>query len=207
MELARTSAPAKPVVPRQISILETPFDLAQTGGRSSTVTATAQPGPNGEVYADFRETFALVQNVTNRVERPFYLPQLATESLTPVVPGQSTVVNNPTLGITLTVEPGAAVNDADGTPFTGSLSIREVPRNLAPGNLPETLDPDILITIKPVGVSYTTPAAISFDGSDFASGMYDYTQTVTSNYERIKRSEYLKLITMRRIPDSSSLTP
>lgn len=99
---------------------------------------------------------------TEMISEPFYMPRLAAESLTPVDPNQTTVVTNPTLGVTLTVPPGTAINEADGTPFTGQISISLVPRDLAPANLPEFMDPDLLITIQPVGVSYTTPVPITF---------------------------------------------
>lgn len=69
----------------------------------------------------------LIANVTNVVERPLYLPRLAAESLTPVDPNQ-TVVTNPTLGISVTLPAQTAINDADGTEFTGQISISEVPQ-------------------------------------------------------------------------------
>ncbi len=128
--------------------------------------STAQPAPNGSGYASFREGLPIISNVINRVERPFFMPRLDAASATLVDPNQTTVVNNSNLGITLTVPPGTAVNDADGTLFTGVLTISEVPRNLAPANLPEFMDPALLITIQPVGVSYTRPVAITFANTE-----------------------------------------
>ncbi len=129
-------------------------------------TSTAQAGPGGTSYAGFREQFPLVINVTNIVERPFYLPRLAAESLTTVDPLVETIVNNPTLGIDLSIAAGNAINDSDGQPFTGQVSISEVPRNLAPANLPEFMDPTLLFTIQPVGVSYTVPAPITIANTE-----------------------------------------
>ena len=129
-------------------------------------TGTAQAGPGGTAYASFREQFPLVTNVTNIVERPFYLPRLASESLTTVDPARTTNVEHPTLSITLSIAAGNAINDADGQPFTGQISISEVPRNLAPANLPDFIDPRLLFTIQPVGVSYTTPAPITIANTE-----------------------------------------
>ncbi len=70
--------------------------------------AGANPAPGGAAYAGFREAITLVPHVDNRVERPFYMPRLAAESLTQVNPVTATVVENPTLGITLAVPLGPA---------------------------------------------------------------------------------------------------
>jgi len=129
-------------------------------------TSTAQPGPNGVAYAAFREGYHLVSNVVNIVERPFYLPRLASESLTTVNPAQTTVIENPTIGVSISIAAGNAVNDSDGLPFTGQVSISEVPRNLAPANLPAFMDPKLLFTVQPVGVSYTNPAPITMTNTE-----------------------------------------
>jgi RHS repeat-associated protein len=131
---------------------------------------TAVPGPGGTVYASFREGFALEPGVDNIEHRAFYLPRLAAESLTSVDPSVTTVVNNSSLGVTLTVPPGTARN-ADGSLYSGDLSISLVPRDFAPANMPEMLDPALLITIQPVGVVYSEPVPITFANSEgFAPG-------------------------------------
>ena len=126
---------------------------------------TAQPAPSGESYASFREAIELIAHVDNVEERPFSLPRLDASSMTPVDPAQTTVVTNPTLGMSLTVSPGTAVLE-DGTPFTGELSISEVPRGLAPAALPDAYDPSLLVTVQPVGVIFNTPAPITFPNLD-----------------------------------------
>ena len=127
--------------------------------------SSANPAPDGAGYASFREALSLVAGVDNVIERAFTLPRVATQSLTPVVPGHSTKVENPTLGITLTVAPDTAVN-ADGSPFTGELSISEVPPGLAPAALPAFLEPTLLITIQPAGVRFLEPVPITFPNID-----------------------------------------
>ena len=86
-------------------------------------------------------------------------------SSTEVVENQATMVMNPTLGVELSIPENAVVND-DGSTFTGSITVSEVPSNLAPVSLPEFLDPAVLITIQPAGIRFSTPAAISFPNSD-----------------------------------------
>ena len=127
--------------------------------------ATANAAPDGSTYAGFREQAELIANVTNVVERPFFLPRTDPASLTTVNPGATTVVTNPNLGVTLTI-PSNTAKDASGNNFTGQLSTSLVPRDLAPAALPEELDPGLLITIQPVGVTFSTPVPITFPNVD-----------------------------------------
>ncbi len=127
--------------------------------------STANPAPDGSPYAGFREALTLLAGVTNAVERPFFLPRIATASLTTVDPQVETVVTNAELGVTLTVAPFSAFGP-DGDDFTGQLSISEVPLALAPAALPEFLEPGLLITIQPVGVTFDPPAALTMPNTD-----------------------------------------
>ncbi len=128
-------------------------------------TANAQPALDGSPYASFREEFFVIGGMTNTVERPFYLPRIDPDSLTTVIPAQTTTVNNPNLDITMTVPPNTALNE-EGTPFTGQLSISEVPQGLAPAMMPPELQSGLLITVQPVGVTFNTPAPITFPNFD-----------------------------------------
>ena len=65
----------------------------------------------------------------------------------------------------LTVPPNTAKNP-DGSNFTGKISISLVPEALAPAALPENLRPGMLITLQPVGVTFATPAPITFPNID-----------------------------------------
>ena len=135
--------------------------------------STAQAGPGGVTYASFREQISLIEQVTNMVDRPFFLPQNDPNSqilvngspVSQVDPTTTTVVTNPALGVTLTV-PAHTAKNPDGTDYTGPLSISEVPDALAPAALPDTLQPGLLITIQPPGVTFATPVAISFPNVD-----------------------------------------
>ena len=133
-------------------------------------SSTALPAANGATYAGFREAFFVIDNVDNIVDRPFFMPQIDPTSVTLVDPDATTVVTNPILEISIVVPPHTAKN-ADGTDFTGSLSISEVPEALAPAAMPPEFSPVPLITIQPVGVFFATPVAISFPNIDqFAAG-------------------------------------
>ncbi|MGE3298223.1 MAG: RHS repeat-associated core domain-containing protein [Porticoccaceae bacterium] len=167
-----------PIVNARISFLDTGQEVLTDADGYFTLTdlphgnqvldidpGGADPGPGGAIYAGFREGFPLEAHVLNVVERPFYLPRLDAATLTTVDPVLTTTVHSAALGITLTVAPHTAKN-ADGSDFTGQLSISPVPENLAPAALPDFLDPAQLITIQPVGVTFSTPAPISFPNLD-----------------------------------------
>ncbi len=128
-------------------------------------TSTANPAPDGSPYAGFHQGIELIEGVVNVVERPFFLPRIALESITEVDPGTTTTVRNPTLGVTLTI-PANTARAEDGLPFDGSLSISGVPEGLAPEALPEGVDPGMLITIQPLGVTFDTPVPITFPNTD-----------------------------------------
>ena len=128
-------------------------------------TAAANNAPDGSTYAGFREKFVLIANVDNQVDRPFYLPRIDASSLTTVDPNATTMVVNSGLGIELEVPPNTA-KDESGNNFTGELSISMVPKDLAPAPLPEDIDPGMLITIQPVGVTFDTPVPITFPNTD-----------------------------------------
>ena len=128
-------------------------------------TSTAAPAPDDSPYAGFREELHIMAGARNVVNRPFFLLRIATESLTAVNPSATTVVTNETLGVTLTVPPNTA-KLADGSNFSGEMSISVVPEALAPAALPENLEPGMLITLQPVGVTFATPVPITFPNID-----------------------------------------
>lgn len=144
------------------------FNLTSIPGGSQVLdvdATSANLAPNGNSYASFREALNLIDGAVNNIDRPIYLPRIDPSSLTTVDPNNTTIVTNPSLGVSMTIAPGTAIN-SDGTLFTGDMSISLVPEGFAPAPLPEALEPGLLVTIQPVGVSFTTPAPITFPNFD-----------------------------------------
>jgi RHS repeat-associated protein len=131
-------------------------------------SSTAGPAPDGSPYSGFREEIKLMKGVNNVIERPFFLPRIEQESLTPVRSFETTMVENHRLGVAMEVPAFSARNEG-GSLFSGELSISEVPEGLAPAPLPDQLDPGLLITIQPVGVRFDPPAPITFPNVDSLS--------------------------------------
>ena len=167
-----------PIVGATVSFLNTGISDLSDGNGFVTLTGlpsggqvldidstTAALAPDGSNYAGFREQFVVEANSTNFVSRPFFLPRIADSSLTTVDPNATTVVTNAALGVSITIPPHTAKNP-NGTDFTGQMSISEVPRGLAPAPLPDTLDPALLVTIQPVGITFATPVPITFPNLD-----------------------------------------
>ncbi len=125
-------------------------------------STNAAPAPDGSSYAGFREVITLEPNVVNVIDRPFFLPRIDDTSVVTVDPNTTTMLENEDLGIMMMVPPNTAKNP-DGTDFDGDLSISSVPRGFAPMELPEGLDPALLITVQPVGVTFSTPVPVMFE--------------------------------------------
>ena len=100
-------------------------------------------------------------NVNNVIARPIYLPVLDVANGVTINPAVDTLVTTPAI-------PGASVfvaantlDDQQGNPFTGVLSITEVPVDLTPAALPAELFADLVVTIQPGEMVFTTPAPLS----------------------------------------------
>ncbi len=127
-------------------------------------------GPGGATYtyAGFREEIWLEAGVTNVIERPVYLPRVDSAGMATVVSNQPTTVSNPNIGVTMVV-PANTASDADGLCTDTNvcqISISEVPMEFAPAQMPEELQPGLLITIQPTGVTFSTPVPITFPNTD-----------------------------------------
>lgn len=166
-----------PVVGATISLLGTTFTTTtDINGNFSLVGITigmpildidssnANLAPDGSTYASFREEIPIEDGVNN-VTRPFFLPRIDSSSLTTVNPALTTVVTNSNINVSITLPPNSAKN-ADGTDFIGQISISEVPRGFAPAELPEEIDPGLLVTIQPVGITFDPPAQLEFPNID-----------------------------------------
>ncbi|MFA9202145.1 MAG: Ig-like domain-containing protein, partial [Candidatus Nanopelagicaceae bacterium] len=97
----------------------------------------------------------------NVIDRPIYLPALDVANGKEIDPTQDiTVTTEKIPGASVFVEAGSLIT-SDGADFTGKLSITEVPTELTPAALPENISPDLVVTIQPGEMVFTTPAPLS----------------------------------------------
>jgi RHS repeat-associated protein len=97
----------------------------------------------------------------NVITRPIYLPILDDANAKQINPLQDTLVTTDAIpGASVMIKAGTLMNQ-QGSPFTGKLSITEVPRDLTPAALPNGLRPDLVVTIQPGEMVFASPAPIS----------------------------------------------
>ncbi len=119
----------------------------------------------GSTYGMFRGMQEIIANATNVIPRPVYLMRLETEGEVQVDPNSETVVENERLDVKLEI-PAQTVMNEDGSFYTGMLSISEVPTEFTPASLPDTLEPAMVLTIQPAGLSFDQPAPITLPNPD-----------------------------------------
>ena len=124
------------------------------------------PGPNAYPY--IAEKLPLVlerevfEGINNVIRRPIYLPKLDVANGVRINPMQDTLVTTATIpGTSVMVRAGTLMNQ-QSTLFDGIMSITEVPANLTPAALPANLRPDLVLTIQPGEMVFTTPAPLTF---------------------------------------------
>ena len=120
--------------------------------------------PTG-TYGAYRSLQTLIPHVTNVIERPIYLMAIDTNGMAQVIPEQETTLSNPTLGVTVTIPADTVMLD-DGTPFSGTISVSEVPTSFTPSSLPGNLNPAQVLTIQPMGLTFENPAPVTFPNVD-----------------------------------------
>ncbi len=103
----------------------------------------------------------LYEGMNNEIERPIYLPKLDLANAVPINPSGDTIVDTAAIPGVKVVIPAASTKTREGDLFTGSFSITEVPRDLAPISLPESMRPDLLMTIQPAELTFAEPVAVT----------------------------------------------
>ena len=106
---------------------------------------------------------AVFPGVNNVIVRPIFLPPLDVAGGTEIDPMQDTLVSQevaPGETAEVFVAAGTLMNQ-QATPFTGTLSITEVPPDLTPAALPDNLFPDLVVTIQPGEMVFATPAPLT----------------------------------------------
>jgi YD repeat-containing protein len=98
--------------------------------------------------------------VNNVISRPIYLPPLDTANAYTINPTANETITSTALPGSAVYVAAGSLKDQNGNLFTGKLSITEVPTNLTPAALPENLHPDLVVTIQPGDMVFTTPAPL-----------------------------------------------
>ncbi len=145
------------------------FTLTLTEPPSEGAALIIEPGQqvNGVVYPSIAEKLPLLLehdvylNVKNVIDRPIYLPPIDISNAKTIDPSVDQTVTSeaiPGSGVTVFAN---SLFDQQNQPYTGQLSITEVPTELTPAALPENLRPDLVVTIQPGEMKFTTPAPLS----------------------------------------------
>ncbi len=109
----------------------------------------------------------VIAGVNNVIARPIYLPALDTDNAVTIDPFVDTTVTTTNIpGASLFVAAGTLLDMDGGVPFTGELSITEVPVDFTPAALPDTLFPALVVTIQPGDMVFTQPAPLNLPNED-----------------------------------------
>ncbi|HQR13295.1 MAG TPA: RHS repeat-associated core domain-containing protein [Nitrospira sp.] len=139
------------------------FTLAFAGhpaGRQLLVVAGLPAG-----YANLVAPVDLIANTANVLPSPVTTPPLDLATAVTVNPGATTTLTSATAHVTVVIPPGRAKN-ADGSPYTGQLTISPVPEYGRPESRPVELRPGLSVTIQPAGIVMDPPVAITFPNVD-----------------------------------------
>lgn len=126
----------------------------------------------GGPYAGYTLDLRVLPGVDNPILRPVFLPridsstfELASTTRTANILSAPAAAAPGLPGIALTVPAGATV-DSSGRPFTGNLSLTEVPAEFTPSSLPDGIRPGLVSTLQPAGVLFNRPLPISYPNVD-----------------------------------------
>lgn len=150
--------------------------LAVTSGATGYFTLSGlNPGENyiefdgstvpGQRIAGYRARYNLPAGINTVIDRPIYLMRIEVAFEVPVNPSITTVINNTRIGVSLTIPPFTAKAD-DGSDYTGMISISEVPAMFTPGAGPPDLQPGMVVTVQPMGITFLNPAPVTFPNLD-----------------------------------------
>ncbi|MBA5871001.1 MAG: hypothetical protein GDA68_13550 [Nitrospira sp. CR2.1] len=162
-----------PVVGVAVSLLDVPtttttntageFTLAFAGHPAGRQLLVVTGLPAG--YANLVAPVDLIANTANVLPTPVTTAPLDLATAVTVNPAATTTLTSATAHVTVVIPPGRAKN-ADGTPFTGQLTISPVPEYGRPESRPVELRPGLSVTIQPAGIVLDPSVAITFPNVD-----------------------------------------
>jgi RHS repeat-associated protein len=138
-----------------------------------------QPGQRVDniVYPSIAEGLPLLlghdvyQSLRNVIDRPIYLPAIDITNAKTIDPTVTQTVTSAAIPGSSVVVAANSLFTTENQPFTGQLSITTVPTALTPAALPDGLRPDLVVTIQPGDMVFTTPAPLSLPNrAGFAPG-------------------------------------
>ncbi|MEG3861999.1 FG-GAP-like repeat-containing protein, partial [Microcoleus sp. herbarium12] len=110
-------------------------------------------------------------NVNNVISRPIYLPPIDTANSKTINPAADTTVTTAAIPKASVFVKAGSLKDSEGNPYTENLSITQVPTELTPAALPPNLHTDLVVTIQPGDMVFTTPAPLSLPNrAGYAAG-------------------------------------
>jgi YD repeat-containing protein len=144
------------------------LDLGSGASSSDTLKVRGEMLTGSLAYPFIAEKLQLVldgpvvPNTNNVIQRPIYLPALDLANGKVIDPSKSTKVTTAAVpDLSITVNAGTLFNQ-QGSPYTGVLSLTQVPPDLTPAALPANLRPDLVVTVQPGEMVFATPAPMSF---------------------------------------------
>jgi len=162
-----------PVAGVTVSLKDSPTTTTTNASGQFTLTFAGTPAgrqllvvtgvPSG--YANLVAPVDLIPNTANVLPSPVTTPPLDLATAVTVNPAATTTLTSATAHVTVTIPPGRAKN-ADGTAFTGQLTISPVPEYGRPESRPVELRPGLSVTIQPAGVILDPPVPITFPNID-----------------------------------------
>ncbi|MFO0871087.1 MAG: peroxidase family protein, partial [Pirellulales bacterium] len=146
-------------------------DLGLTpGGVSDTlkILGNLRPNPTGDdAYPFVAERMDLMLDhpvfpgVDNVIARPIYLPHLDLTNGQMIDPNVDAMVTTESIPAAALQVDAGNLHNRQGVPYAGVLSITEVPTGQTPAALPPGMSPDLVVTIQPADLVFSTPAPLT----------------------------------------------
>ncbi len=144
------------------------FELVFAGALpDNTLKVHGETYAGPEIYPLIAEKLSLLyghdvyENVNNFIERPIYLPALDIANGATIDPAADITVTTSAIPNASVFVAAGTLDTQEGGAFEGVLSITEVPADFTPAALPADLFPDMVVTIQPGEMVFTTPAPLN----------------------------------------------